>query len=395
MNKINFWASLVGIVLVLGTVTPVQATIASPRAVVIEKGDVPTSMNIFWVNPDSVGLDHTNIYLSTLPLQEFGRIAEISGLNALPNQIGKCTVSNLSTSIEYYYLYLTAVDRDGNESAPTATQKWRLGVSEDITATLPVSSVSTNNATATSLQINWTNPVAEDFYRVAIYRSIDPTVPKVDTNRISYVVSLPGSVGSFIDAGLTSSTAYNYRLIALDTKGNESDAVVVSATTLAPIVPVIPPTTPPIPPVAMDLRTSTQLDYQASWINQNGSLNATKTAHVLTAHPGDTIGFELTLQNIGQATWYGNTTGNVQEVRIGTIRSNDRISKFKLASWLSNNRPEAVEQTVLPGATTTFHWQMTVPANLQPGIYHEYFRPVAEYTKWFGPTGIFWDIIVS
>jgi hypothetical protein len=156
--------------------------------------------------------------------------------------------------------------------------------------------------------------------------------------------------------------------------------------------------TPPInnmPTQPAVLPDPSKFDYRAVWVSQNGALNGAKTSHLLYAKAGDTITFQLTLKNTGKSWWYPSTSDGAHVVKIGTWRKQDRTSSFRAGSWLSDNRAVALSKIVPTGGSITFSWQMTVPSSTSAGTYREYFRPVAEYVKWFGPTGIFWDIIIQ
>ena len=399
----SFLVSLIALTSLSISVSPVHAAIDAPRAFVVEGGGTMYSLHLLWVNPDSADLDHINVYLSTLPLTEFGLVGTASGVQAQPDQKGEYTLSGLSYlrgTTNYYYLYLIAVDKSGNESNPTITLKRQTGISQDLTAPVDVSNASVA-ATSSTLQLSWTNPGDDDFYRVAIYRSTSSAVVATTENRMVYKVALPSTVVSWTDYGLSPETTYYYRLVTEDTKGNQSESIVVSGTTLAqttapaePETPANEPNVEPETPPAV-LPNPALFDYRASWVSQSGIINDAGTAHVITASAGETVSLELTLKNTGRAWWYFDTEDNAHEVKLGTWHEQDRTSNFKATSWLSSNRVVALSKIVPTGSETTFSFNITVPSNTPLGTYREYFRPVAEYVKWFGPGGIFWEIIIS
>lgn len=382
---------------------PASAAIDAPRAFVAEGGGTMYSLHLLWVNPNSTELDHINIYLSTLPLTEFGLVGTASGVQAQPNQKGEYTLSGLDYlrgTTNYYYLRLTAVDKSGDESSPTVTLKRQTGISQDLTAPLDVSNTSVL-ATSGTLKLAWTNPGDDDFYRVAVYRSTSLPVATTAANRMVYKAALPSAVVDWTDYNLSPETTYYYRLVAEDTKGNQSESVTISGTTLAqaaapsePETPVDEPGVEPETPPAV-LPNPALFDYQAAWVGQSGAVNDAGTAHVITASAGETINLELTLKNTGRAWWYFDTEDNAHEVKLGTWHEQDRISNFKATSWLSGNRVAALSEIVPTGGEATFNFNITIPSDTPTGTYREYFRPVAEYVEWFGPSGIFWDIQVS
>src|SRR5680860_231917 len=145
-------------------------------------------------------------------------------------------------------------------------------------------------------------------------------------------------VKEYANSELAPETTYYYRLVAEDTKGNLSDSIIVSATTIAiPIIPdVVPPEDEVIEPPIVDnaiiptvMPNPALFDYRAEWVSQNGTINDTNTAHVVTASAGETIALELTLKNTGSAWWYFDSPDNAHEVKIGTWNEADRISNFQ------------------------------------------------------------------
>ncbi len=126
--------------------------------------------------------------------------------------------------------------------------------------------------------------------------------------------------------------------------------------------------------------------YSAHFVSQNG---------YPTLIVGQPYNFQLTLRNTGGATWQKGI------VNLGTDRGQDRIPGFireggHPSGWLKENRIEMVEASVAPGETGTFSFWYTVPAGKAPGIYREYFRPVADGISWLEDWGIYWDVrIVS
>jgi hypothetical protein len=398
-NTFRILSFLFALPIVLGCMTLAHASIGSPRALLVEGID-DYSLKLFWVNPDNANLDHINIYLSTLPLEKFGLNGTATGIQAMPNQVGQYTMANLGNNrgtTNYYYIYVTAVDKSGSESAPTATLKRQIGVTPDLTSTSRVSSASIADKNDSGLKLQWTNPSEDDLYRIAIYRSQDASVPKTSANLVTYQVALPGTTNIWWNNGLSSNATYYYRLVAEDVKGNESDPVIISGATLAlaPITPAPPVTNPvvtpsPIPVVANPV----SFDYRAEWVSQNGALSSDKTAHEIYASPGETFTLQLTLKNIGRNWWYPSTADGAHIIRLGTSSPLDRLSQFT-QNGQTTNRVVGLANVVPTNNSIIFSWQMTVPANTPAGVYKESFRPVAEYVKWFGPTGIFWNIIVS
>ena len=124
--------------------------------------------------------------------------------------------------------------------------------------------------------------------------------------------------------------------------------------------------------------------YSARFVSQNGYPTLTL---------GQSYNFQLTLRNTGGATWQRGV------VNLGTDRGQDRIPGFireggSPSGWLKGNRVEMVEATVPPGSNGTFSFWYTIPDSMAPGVYREYFRPVADGVSWLEDWGIYWDVRV-
>ncbi|MEK7461355.1 MAG: glycosyl hydrolase [Patescibacteria group bacterium] len=121
--------------------------------------------------------------------------------------------------------------------------------------------------------------------------------------------------------------------------------------------------------------------YHAAWVSQSS---------YPAALPGQTVQMQVVLRNTGSSTWQKNT------VLLGTDRSQDRIPAFiRQAGFVTSNRVEFFESSVAPNQTGTFSFSYTIPNDRAPGVYHEYFRPVAEGITWMDDMGIFWDVTVQ
>jgi len=124
--------------------------------------------------------------------------------------------------------------------------------------------------------------------------------------------------------------------------------------------------------------------YHYQWISQNANPTLTYNG---------AYNFQLTIKNTGTATW----TKDV--VRLGTSNPLDRTPVFAQSGgnpsgWISNNRVELPVDEVLPGEETTFSFWLTVPEGMNPNVYSEYFRLVADGVSWLEDYGINWSVIV-
>ncbi len=130
------------------------------------------------------------------------------------------------------------------------------------------------------------------------------------------------------------------------------------------------------------------LEYSSKWGSQNA---------YPTLAPGDSYHFQLGFENTGNKNWERGT------VKLGTDQPKDRLSAFSLENrlnndetmWSSNNRIALRQQTVPVGSSGTFDFYMTAPNTMAPGVYREYFRPLAEGIQWMDDERIFWDVTVA
>jgi len=120
----------------------------------------------------------------------------------------------------------------------------------------------TNNAethTANSVTLSWKNPVDTEFDRVNIYRN-GVKITSVTTE-------------SYTDAALTSETSYAYKVTTVDTRGNESSGINMTAKTLD----ITPPdsvgnltATESGKNVALSWTNPAQLDFEKVRLKRNG-----------------------------------------------------------------------------------------------------------------------------
>lgn len=96
-------------------------------------------------------------------------------------------------------------------------------------------------------------------------------------------------------------------------------------------------------------------------------------------------------KNTGTATWY-NYGSN--PMHLATDHPQDRNSVFYYNSWLSQNRPAGMTESVVkPGEYGTF--ELTIKTPSYNGTYTEYFRPVAEGLTWLNDNNTYWYITVT
>jgi len=398
---------VVGSVLLLKLIMPTQAAISAPRSIVIEGGDTQYDLRLWWVNPDNSDLDHINICYATSLSNPYGTII-VDGDQALPNKVGTYQVNRLTLD-RYYYFYLTAVDKDGNQSVPTEIIKTRTRIGEDITAPLPPNSVTIEPLSYSSLKLSWINSETDDFYKVSVYRSKSVVVNEDATNFVDYYVGLPTEPGSFTDTGLDPDSMYYYRLISEDVKGNKSESVIVSGTTLTPpIAPVDPEPelidepsiNVPEPPLIIpnNIPPANLFDYRGSFVDQSGVVGTGSDGvltHIVQAEKGSVIDMWVQFKNTSAYQWWFKDpldSDSIHEVRLGLTK--DANSLFTDNNWISTNRLAKIVEDVLPGEVTTLNFKISIPENLTSGDYKLSVGLVAEWVSWIYDD-IHWEIQVS
>jgi len=121
-------------------------------------------------------------------------------------------------------------------------------------------------------------------------------------------------------------------------------------------------------------------NYHYIWVSQN---------EYPSLMPGESHEFIVKLKNTGTASW------NPGVVRLGTSNPLDRKPGFlRETGWISDNRVELTTSPVNPKEETEIHFNYKVPDDFKPGLYNEYFRPVADGISWMEDYGIFWKINV-
>lgn len=110
-----------------------------------------------------------------------------------------------------------------------------------------------------------------------------------------------------------------------------------------------------------------------------------------TLTPGSSTSLTVKFQNTGSATWQKGVTGS--QANLGL--NGDTLAFASLGmndGWLSGNRlATTVENTVAPGQTGTFTFNVRAPAI--PGTYRLPLRPVIEGVTWMEDAGVFMVIV--
>lgn len=260
--------------------------------------------------------------------------------------------------------------------------------------------VTVGSATNTSLTVSWTAPYGVTTFK--IWRSLS------NTNFGMEAATVTGT--SYTNTGLTAGTTYYYAVQSIGDNGmfsinpTQVSGTTAGGTTVAPpTTPSTPatPTTPSTPSAAIPTNAPTaplnprSYSYGAQWMGQTGVVSADGYAHEVSGTPGQVLDLELTLKNVGNSPWLTSLTDGANWIKLGTWKPQDNASPLYHSSWLSNNRLTYTNVQIDKNGQYTFRFQIQVPSTATVGSYYDlYVRPVAEWVKWFGPTGIFWRVRV-
>lgn len=140
-----------------------------------------------------------------------------------------------------------AVDTAGNQTTGSALY------TIDTVAPDPVTSLTAGTVTSTTVPLTWTAPVATDVSKYEVAYSSDG-----GTNYTIATSSLAAPATSYTVTGLTASTTYTIRVVAIDGAGNRSTSVTVLATTSTS-------STPPSNVTGLTAGTLNITSFNVSW----------------------------------------------------------------------------------------------------------------------------------
>ncbi len=115
--------------------------------------------------------------------------------------------------------------------------------------------------------------------------------------------------------------------------------------------------------------------------------------------PGQVFTMQVFMQNTGNVPWFSEDSGcnSMTVVHLGTEKERDRISSFytveknpdtgSLNTWISGSRVKMDNKRVSPLNAASF--TITAKAPTTPGVYREYYAPVAEGVTWMGGDALF------
>lgn len=129
--------------------------------------------------------------------------------------------------------------------------------------------------------------------------------------------------------------------------------------------------------------------FGSTWADPHhaGYGGQTNPPALVTGQAGAT---SISFVNTGGSTW---TKGSF---RLGTSRPLNRGSSFAGGvGWDGLGRIDMVQDSVAPGGTATFNFNMTANAGIAPGTYNEYFQPLIEGVAWLEDWGVYVPVMVA
>ncbi len=114
--------------------------------------------------------------------------------------------------------------------------------------------------------------------------------------------------------------------------------------------------------------------------------------------PGELFTVQVYVQNTGNVPWFSEESGcnSMTIVRLGTEKNRDRVSPFFTTeknpetlknSWIGGARIKMDNKRVSPLDAASF--TITAKAPTEPGVYREFFAPVAEGVTWMEGDALF------
>jgi len=182
-----------------------------------------SQINLDWQDNSEGDMDHYNIYRSRTSGFTPGSSSLVGS-----SQTSSFSDTDLLAETMYYYK-ITAVDTSLNESSPSS-QVSETTLTPDPNPPGAPTGLSVISVDSFSVTLNWNDNPEADLSKYRVYRS---TSSGFTPGSSTYAGDAFAS--NYTDTGLDPQTTYYYRVCAVDTSANESNAsALVSATTLPP-----------------------------------------------------------------------------------------------------------------------------------------------------------------
>lgn len=304
-------------------------------------GSVPTSINVDWSAYDEAAnfVASYTLYISQTAYTDTTNATVVS---SLPVGTTSYEITGLNFA-ETYYVAVVATDQQG--AASTIVTPVSVTLVEDTFPPEEVNAASTNVQPA-SITVQWQAPAntAGDLFAYRLYINSNPVI-ELDLNTLSYVIANP-----------VAATQYDIRISTVDTLGNESAGVNLTAATALdnPATVTVGPTDSRLVVSWSSVTPAALVDRYAVYLETSDFTDV--SALTAVAHSN---GNSVQLNNLENGTNY--------YVAVVTI-NNSGVSNMAVSTQLSSPIADTISPTITSveydGVTLTGGSQLTKSGNV-------------------------------
>ncbi|HTB48477.1 MAG TPA: fibronectin type III domain-containing protein [Verrucomicrobiae bacterium] len=345
-----------------------------------------SQVNLSWTgngdlpNPGGVGIDGYNVYRCT------GSTCTPNTANAPINggtPVTGTSYSDTTVSASTAYNYVvTAVDNNGNESAPSNTDN----------ATTPAPTCSGNpsqpgtpaagTTTVTSVSFHWTASTASTGCTLNgyhVYQVNGSTYTLVSGATITGTTTLTATI-----TGLTPNTSYVYAVEAFDTSGHTSDKTQTAAHIT---VPTLADTTAPTAPTSLTATATSSTQVSLSWPAASDNIAVTgykiyrcvgsscSNFTLLTTITGTTT-LSYGDTNVAASTSYTYQVSALDGAGNESTKTNSNSVQTLAASGAAPSAPRSPTAPIVASQSANLTW--TAPSTGSVTGYHVYINGVLD-----------------
>ncbi|MBI3841810.1 MAG: fibronectin type III domain-containing protein [Thaumarchaeota archaeon] len=275
----------------------------------------PTTINLLWSAPANNGgspITGYKIEVKIIPA-DYTTLVSNTG-----NTTTKYTHSNVITGKNYVYR-VSAINAIGTSdpsgeaiASPTSTSAPPANIPPNPPTGLTATAIS-----PTMIKLVWTEPTSNGGWPTTSYK----VERKVGTGTYSILAANTGNkTTTYYDAGLTTGTAYTYKVSAINSIGAGSTSNEATAT---PTPASAPPATIPGFPTGLTAAAASTTQVSLSWGSPSSNGGAPITGYKIEAKNGTSI-YSVLTANAGNVTSYmhsGLKTGTTYTYRVSAINS--------------------------------------------------------------------------
>jgi hypothetical protein len=259
------------------------------------------------------------------------------------------TVSATST-VKYF-----GIDSAGNQSTVQSVI-YTINV-PDTTPPSPVTNLAVGTVTTISIPVTWTKSSSTDVVNYEVAYSTNGTNFTVASNAIN------ASSTSYTVNGLTSNTSYTIRVVAIDSSGNRSTPVTVSASTVIPT-----DTTPPVDVTNLTTSNVTDTSLTLSWTASASTDIASYDVYKGLTLLGNTTSTTYNVNSLIASTSY--TFKVISKDTSGNASTGVSITSSTIASAPANDTTPPTITASPVGGTYTSTQSVTLASNETATIYY-------------------------